>query len=247
MGKTVYAHQIEHDEDIRGTIVRTSTLPEELGRINYLLTDKTGTLTQNGKWIRENHLKRKDRCIDWGYYIDMELKKLHMGTMSYTTDTMDEIITHLASAFGSQCKSILIRNRGLLIFFGLALTGKSRRNISSRIRDIVQALALCHNVTPVINTDGSIAYQASSPDEVAIVKWTEQMGMTLVERDINDITLRIDSTGMLLTFEVLHIFPFTSETKRMGIVIRDKQSKEITFYEKGADVVMRKIVQYNDW
>jgi phospholipid-translocating ATPase len=49
MGKTVYAHQIEHDEDIRGTIVRTSTLPEELGRINYLLTDKTGTLTQNGK------------------------------------------------------------------------------------------------------------------------------------------------------------------------------------------------------
>jgi phospholipid-translocating ATPase len=33
----------------------------------------------------------------------------------------------------------------------------------------------------------------------------------------------------------------------MGIVIRDKQSKEITFYEKGADVVMRKIVQYNDW
>jgi phospholipid-translocating ATPase len=106
---------------------------------------------------------------------------------------------------------------------------------------------LCHNVTPVINTDGSIAYQASSPDEVAIVKWTEQMGMTLVERDINDITLRVDSTGMLLTFEVLHIFPFTSETKRMGIVIRDKQSKEITFYEKGADVVMRKIVQYNDW
>lgn len=48
MGKTVYARQIERDSEIEGTIVRTSTLPEELGRIGYLLSDKTGTLTKNG-------------------------------------------------------------------------------------------------------------------------------------------------------------------------------------------------------
>jgi phospholipid-translocating ATPase len=38
---------IYKDEDIPGTIPRNSTIPEELGRIQYLLTDKTGTLTQN--------------------------------------------------------------------------------------------------------------------------------------------------------------------------------------------------------
>ena len=49
MGKSVYAWFIEHDESIKGTVVRTSTIPEDLGRIEYLLSDKTGTLTQNGK------------------------------------------------------------------------------------------------------------------------------------------------------------------------------------------------------
>lgn len=139
--------------------------------------------------------------------------------------------------------------------------------MSSRVKDIVLGLGLCHNVslflslllsehdspppapqvTPIIDdTDGSITYQASSPDEVAIVRFTESVGLTLSARDRTSITLRT-AAGQTLSYDVLEIFPFTSESKRMGIIVRDRHSGEIQFYQKGADVVMAKIVAYNDW
>lgn len=42
MGKAAYGWMIMKDKNIPGTVVRTSTIPEELGRLVYLLTDKTG-------------------------------------------------------------------------------------------------------------------------------------------------------------------------------------------------------------
>ncbi|GAA5907740.1 hypothetical protein JCM6882_008960 [Rhodosporidiobolus microsporus] len=223
MGKTVYAHQIMHDNEIPETVVRTSTLPEELGRIEYLLSDKTGTLTQN----------------------EMELKKLHLGTMSYGVDSMDEVVHQLATALGEE-KSVPAPTLTTGVALASAAT-RGRRDMSSRVKDIVLGLGLCHNVTPVIDeSDGSITYQASSPDEVAIVRFTESVGLTLSGRDRVSITLKT-AAGATLSYDVLEIFPFTSESKRMGIIVRDRHSGEITFYQKGADVIMARIVAYNDW
>jgi phospholipid-translocating ATPase len=82
--------------------------------------------------------------------------------------------------------------------------------------------------------------------KIALVSWTENVGLTLIRRDLNSMVLRGPENN-LLEYDILQVFPFTSETKRMGIIIKDKQTNEIIFYLKGADTVMQPIVQYNDW
>uniref|UniRef100_A0A5F9C8D9 Phospholipid-transporting ATPase n=1 Tax=Oryctolagus cuniculus TaxID=9986 RepID=A0A5F9C8D9_RABIT len=243
MGKAAYGWMMMKDENIPGTVVRTSTIPEELGRLVYLLTDKTGTLTQN----------------------EMVFKRLHLGTVSYGTDTMDEIQSHLMNSY-SQVHSQAAGNTpgSAPLRRAPSSAPKIRKSVSSRIHEAVKALALCHNVTPVYESragvtgetefaeadqdfsDENRTYQASSPDEVALVQWTESVGLTLVSRDLTSMQLRTPG-GQILTFCVLQMFPFTSESKRMGVIVRDESTAEITFYMKGADTAMAAIVQYNDW
>ena len=81
---------------------------------------------------------------------------------------------------------------------------------------------------------------------MAIVRWTESVGLTLIFRDRTRIELQTPE-GNHIEYEVLELFPFTSESKRMGIVVREVSTGEITFLQKGADVVMARIVQRNDW
>uniref|UniRef100_A0A8D0LCI7 Phospholipid-transporting ATPase n=1 Tax=Sphenodon punctatus TaxID=8508 RepID=A0A8D0LCI7_SPHPU len=231
MGKIVYSWMIRKDSKIPGTVVRSSTIPEQLGRISYLLTDKTGTLTQN----------------------EMVFKRLHLGTVAYGLDSMDEVQSHIFSIYTQQSQDPPALK-------GPTLATKVRKTMSSRVHEAVKAIALCHNVTPVYESNGVTdqaeaerhfedscrVYQASSPDEVALVQWTESVGLTLVGRDQSSMQLRTPG-GQILNFTILQIFPFTYESKRMGIIVRDESTGEITFYMKGADVVMAGIVQYNDW
>ncbi|XP_044783452.1 probable phospholipid-transporting ATPase IIA isoform X7 [Bubalus bubalis] len=231
MGKIVYSWVIRRDSKIPGTVVRSSTIPEQLGRISYLLTDKTGTLTQN----------------------EMVFKRLHLGTVAYGLDSMDEVQSHIFSIYTQQPQDPPAQK-------GSAPTTKVRRTMSSRVHEAVKAIALCHNVTPVYESNGVTdqaeaekqyedscrVYQASSPDEVALVQWTESVGLTLVGRDQSSMQLRTPG-DQILNFTILQLFPFTYESKRMGIIVRDESTGEITFYMKGADVVMAGIVQYNDW
>ena len=46
-------------------------------------------------------------------------------------------------------------------------------------------------------------------------------------------------------YDILANFPFSSESKRMGIILRHRPSQKLIFYVKGAETVMEKKVRPN--
>jgi len=46
-------------------------------------------------------------------------------------------------------------------------------------------------------------------------------------------------------YSILANFPFSSETKRMSIIVRHKDSDRIIFYLKGAETVIKNKVRPN--
>jgi phospholipid-translocating ATPase len=95
---------------------------------------------------------------------EMEMRKLHMGTMSYGWDAMDEIARQVSLAFsnsnnaGEYLRLCHLPDRMLTqirvagkrqssMSGGInTMVGRGRRDMSSRVRDAVLALAVCHNV-----------------------------------------------------------------------------------------------------
>ena len=121
---------------------------------------------------------------------------------------------------------------------------KLRRKRNKIIRDTITAMVLCNNVTPIIdeNDNNNVTYQASSPDEVALVKFAETLNMKLTNRTDKEIRM-IDAANNLEEYEVLANFPFSSDTKRMGIILKNKMHGHIIYYLKGAENVMLKFVK----
>ncbi len=114
---------------------------------------------------------------------------------------------------------------------------KKRRERSKIIRDVITSMVLCNNVTPTEN-----GYQASSPDEVALVQFAKSLNMELTHRSDKTIELK-DAAENIENFDVLANFPFSSDTKRMGIILRNKKYGHIIFYLKGAENVMMNFVK----
>lgn len=111
-----------------------------------------------------------------------------------------------------------------------------KRRQECLLRDLTTALILCNNVTPVMD-EGVRILQASSPDEIALVKFAETLGFVMKEREKNEIVVT-NPISKEERYEVLANFPFSSETKRMGIIVKHVPTGRMLLYLKGADMVM---------
>ena len=239
VSKTYFSIRINRNQEIKDTIARNSTIPEELGRISYVFSDKTGTLTKN----------------------EMIFKIVAMETESFAEDkfedlkeiVLDECKQADAPLFDLISKNTVIVSEPSSDISTSSLPkteteGKKKKRLhrhrSKLIRDTITAMCLCNNVTPIVDDKdpSQTTYQASSPDEVALVKFAVTLNMRLVGRTDKEIKIK-DANDNLEEFDVLANFPFSSDTKRMGIILKNKKHGHIIYYLKGAENVMMRFVK----
>ena len=92
------------------------------------------------------------------------------------------------------------------------------------------ALALA-NECMIKHENEEIKYIGTSLDDLELVKTASEQGYKLIETSVNKKVIEIN--GKRYNYEVLQVLGFSSERKRMSIIVRYKN--EIILYIKGAD------------
>lgn len=91
-----------------------------------------------------------------------------------------------------------------------------------------------------IDEDDELVYHGMSPDEITLVNAAKKVGYEFRYRSNKEIEIRIG--GVKQVYKLLKIFPFTSDRKRMSIVVRDPNDPDFVIsFTKGADNVMERL------
>uniref|UniRef100_A0AAQ4NYX3 Phospholipid-transporting ATPase n=1 Tax=Gasterosteus aculeatus aculeatus TaxID=481459 RepID=A0AAQ4NYX3_GASAC len=215
------------DEELgEGALVNTSDLNEELGQVEYVFTDKTGTLT-------ENNMEFIECCVDGNVYIPHAICNGQILSAASSIDMID------SSPGGYRRVSAVCVSQRTQPEEALCLCRQEHEDLFFR------ALCLCHTVQvkEEETVDGikrgihqgrpTSFYISSSPDEVALVEGMKRLGYTYLRLKDNYMEI-LNKDDEIERFELLHVLNFDSVRRRMSVIVRSS-SGECLLFCKGAD------------
>ena len=97
-------------------------------------------------------------------------------------------------------------------------------------------LALCHTVIAEDQKDGTRVYNASSPDELALINAAKYFGFEFFALDEEN-NLVVHTPHGYKSCKLLNVIEFSSARKRMSVVVR-MPDNVIKLLTKGADSVI---------
>ncbi|KAI9671482.1 MAG: hypothetical protein M1831_004391 [Alyxoria varia] len=120
---------------------------------------------------------------------------------------------------------------------------------AKKARMFLLCLALCHTCVPETGDDGTTVFQASSPDELALVQGAQEMGILVIDRSLSKLTIKTHPNGQCNeaqedTYDILDVIEFSSKRKRMSIVVRFPD-RRVCVLSKGADSIMTSLLRHS--
>ncbi|KAM7270106.1 hypothetical protein ACFE04_029320 [Oxalis oulophora] len=222
--------EMYYEEADKPAHARTSNLNDDLGQVDTILSDKTGTLTCNSmEFVKFSAAGTAYGCVIPEVEKAMRRRsglEIPNGTDGRTMNGEEKM--HI-KGFNFEDERIMNGN----------WVNESRADV---IHKFFQLLGVCHTVLPDVDeSTGKVTYEAESPDEAAFVIAARVFGFEFNNRTQTTVSvLEFDPySGQRVEreYKILDILEFTSARKRMSVIVRNEEGKVLVFC-KGADSVM---------